>query len=34
MTSLLDLQRSFQACVLGETGAPPATGTGIGTAPP
>ena len=32
MTSLLDLQRNFQACVLGETGAPPANVAGTGTA--
>ena len=32
MTALLDLQRGFQACVLGETDAPPATVAGTGTA--
>ena len=32
MTTLLDLQRGFQACVLGETDAPPATVAGTGTA--
>lgn len=32
MTTLLDLQRSFQACVLGETKVPPATVAGTGAA--